>query len=120
MSYRCITKNIINKMNFKNFYRKHVDKIVIILIILLFLKGCGKKSAERRMDFASTKYEMAIDSLNNIIDNKVSLIDSLYNVNTFPATSAQPSPVRRRIPMALTVIPVEIAAITWDIVCSSK
>jgi hypothetical protein len=68
-------------MNFKNFYRKHVDKVVIILIILLFLKGCGKRSAERRMDFASTKYEMTIDSLNNIIDNKASLIDSLYNVN---------------------------------------
>lgn len=68
-------------MNFKNFYRKHVDKIVIILIILLFLKGCGKRSAERRMDFASTKYEMTVDSLNNIIDNKASLVDSLYNVN---------------------------------------
>lgn len=69
------------KMNFKNFYRKHVDKIVIILIILLFLKGCGKMSVERRMDFESTKYEMTIDSLNNIIYNKVSLIDSLYNTN---------------------------------------
>jgi hypothetical protein len=36
----------------------------------------------------------------------------LFNVKTFPATSAQPSPLSRKMPMALIWFPVETAAIT--------
>lgn len=67
---------------FKNFYKKHVDKIVILLVLLLIMKSCGKNGVERRMDFTTNRYELSIDSLNSVIEVRDSIIDSLTNVNS--------------------------------------
>lgn len=66
---------------FKNFYKKHVDKIVILLVLLLIVKSCGKDGVERRMDFAINRYELSIDSLNSVIEVRDSIINSLSNTN---------------------------------------
>ena len=31
---------------FKNFYKKHIDKIVILLVLLLIMKSCGKSGTD--------------------------------------------------------------------------
>lgn len=67
---------------FKDFYKKHVDKIVILLVLLLIMKSCGKSGIERRMDFTTNRYELSIDSLNSVIEVRDSIIDSLNNVNS--------------------------------------
>jgi hypothetical protein len=42
----------------------------------------------------------------------------LAKVNTLPAIWAQSSPVRRMMPMAEMQLPVDMAAMVWDIIGS--
>lgn len=68
----------------KTFYKKHIDKIVILLLFLLFVKGCQKSGVERRMEYSKTQYEKIIDSLNTVnneysVDTK-DLCDTIHSL----------------------------------------
>ena len=49
----------------KELYKKYINWIVIILLVLLCGKSCQSCSAERRLDWDAIKYENIIDSINS-------------------------------------------------------
>lgn len=64
-------------MTIREFYKKYINWIVIILICFVMIKGCQGCNKERQIEFNKATYEHIIDSL---IDENNSLnkcIDSL-------------------------------------------
>ena len=66
-------------MNFKEFYNKYINWIVVVLICLVMLKGCQSCTKERRLEFNEIRTEQIVDSLNNEISSLYKQIDSLNN-----------------------------------------
>ena len=64
-------------MNFKEFYNKYINWIVLILICLVMIKGCQNCSGRRHIEFNEIKTVQITDSLNTTIDSLNKRIDSL-------------------------------------------
>ena len=56
-------------MNFKEFYNKYVNWIVIVLICLVMIKECQSCARGRRVEFNKIRTEQISDSLNMTIDS---------------------------------------------------
>lgn len=67
-------------MNFKKFYNKYVNWIVIVLICLVMIKGCQSCTGKRQVKFKEIKIEQISDSLNITINSLNRQIDSLNKV----------------------------------------
>lgn len=67
-------------MNFKEFYNKYVNWIVIVLICLVMIKGCQSCVRGRRVEFNKIRTEQISDSLNMTIDSLNVQIDSLNKI----------------------------------------
>lgn len=68
-------------MTFKEFYKKYINYIVIVLIGMVMIKGCQCCNKDRQMVYKSSQYEIIIDSLNNNIDSLSKEIDALKDTN---------------------------------------
>lgn len=76
----------------KNFYKKHVNKIVIILFALLVFKSCNSCTSNRRNEYTANQYEMIIDSLRTDIESLESYVKNLkdtININAYKIHTLQ-------------------------------
>ena len=64
-------------------WTKQNSKLIIIsLLIILMLKGCGSCTTERRYEYQINKYETQIDSLKAEIENKKSELEIVEKFKT--------------------------------------
>ena len=56
-------------MSIKTFYKKHVNRIIVVIFILFLFKSCQSCSRKRQLEYTSYQTEQKIDSLNGVIDS---------------------------------------------------
>lgn len=64
----------------KNFYKKHVNWIVIFLLAFSLFKGCQSCSRGNQLKWQESSHKHVVDSLNSNIDMYKGWNDSLANI----------------------------------------
>jgi septal ring factor EnvC (AmiA/AmiB activator) len=68
----------------KEWLKEHQSLIIACLLLVIMLKGCSSCQAERQFEYQMTRYEYAIDSMQNIIDersiNTKDLCDTIHSL----------------------------------------
>lgn len=63
----------------KEFYKKYVNVIVCVLFLLFMFKGCQACQRSSQLNWEKAKYESIVDSINNDLEAKDSIINCLLD-----------------------------------------